>query len=99
MAQIYINSKGLRQHTLRLEEELRHIRKFIGLVEDCKEYDTMHQRELREMQELLEHMEMDTKQMRSITENILVEYDKIEREFVDELRKSRQDIERVFEKL
>ena len=66
MAQIYINSKGLRRHTLRLEEELRHIRKFIGLVEDCKKYDTMHQRELREMQELLEHMEMDMKQKKEI---------------------------------
>ena len=99
MAQIYINSKGLQQHTSRLEEEIRHVQKFIGFVKDCKEYDTMHQRELREMQELLEHMEMDMKQMRSITENILVEYDKIEREFVDGLRKSRQDMAHVFEKM
>ena len=49
--------------------------------------------------ELLKHMEMDMKQMRSITENILVGYDKIEREFVDGLRKSRQDMARVFEKM
>lgn len=98
MAQIYIHSEGLRQHIIRLEEEIQHIQKFIGLVESCKEYDTMHQRELREMQEILEHMEMNLKQMHSITENILVEYNKIEQGFVDELRKSRQDIERVFEK-
>lgn len=99
MAQIYIHSEGLRQHIIRLEEEIQHIQKFIGLVESCKEYDTMHQRELREMQEILEHMEINLKQMHSITENILVEYNKIEQGFVDELRKSRQDIERVFENL
>ena len=58
MAQIYIHSEGLRQHIIRLEEEIQHIQKFIGLVESCKEYDTMHQRELREMQEILEHMEI-----------------------------------------
>ena len=53
MAEVSFDLQKLAQRNLQTEEELRHVRRFLSLVEQCREYDTMHPGQLRDLLPLL----------------------------------------------
>lgn len=97
MAQIYINIRGLEQRNVQIEEQIRHIRRFIQLVEACREIDTMHQDELGDMQARLERMEQNLRQMMDVTETMMRKYLKMDREIQDQLKMIQKKASHQFE--
>lgn len=97
MAQIYVNIRGLEQRNVQTEEQIRHIRRFIQLVKACREIDTMHQNELRDMQARLERMEQNLRQMMDVTEAMMRKYLKMDREIQDQLKMIQKKSSHQFE--
>lgn len=97
MARIYIHFQGLEQQNDRMEEEIQHIRRFLHLVETCREIDTMHQKELRDICSRLEEMERNLRQIMDVTEMMMRKYRKINRETLDQLNGMQSRSSHLFE--
>lgn len=97
MAQIYIKIRGLEQRNVQIEEQIRHIRRFIRLVEACREIDTMHPNELRDMQARLERMEQNLRQIMDATEVMMRKYLKLNRDVQDQLERIQKKSSHLFE--
>lgn len=97
MAQIYIHFQGLEQRNAQTQEQIRHIRRFMQLVEACRQIDTMHQKELQDIQARLERMEQNLRQMMDVTETMVRQYLKLDREMQDQIQGIRHTASHLFE--
>lgn len=90
MAEVSLNLQKLAQRNLQTEEELRHVRRFLSLVEQCREYDTMHPGQLRDMQQRLEAMARNLAALHSVTDEAIERFAAMDRDLAGRLEASRQ---------
>ena len=90
MAEVSFDLQKLAQRNLQTEEELRHVRRFLSLVEQCREYDTMHPGQLRDMQQRLEAMARNLAALHSVTDEAIERFAAMDRDLAGRLEASRQ---------
>lgn len=82
---------------LQIEDEMRHIQRWMQLVEGCTEYDTMHLQQLQEIQRRLEQMHWDLAQLHGINERVLVQCAAMTRTLDDGLEEETWKLAQIFE--
>lgn len=97
MARLEVHPQQLTQFNLQIEEEIRHIRQWMQLVEECGEYDTMHLQQLQEMRQRLERMHLDLVQLHEINESVLVQCASMTRTLDDGLKEETWKFAQIFE--
>lgn len=94
--EFFLDPKRLEQRNENVQVQLRHVRHFLKLIEQSKEYDTMHQKELTRIQQRLTRMERNLSQLITVTDDALAEYRMLEHQMQDSMEQIRHDSSKIF---
>lgn len=95
MAELEVHPQKLTQLNLQLEEEIHHVRRLMQLLEECREYDTMHPKQLRDIHQRLEYINADLVHLQHVNEMILIRCAKMEENLNDGLKRQQRKILRI----
>lgn len=93
----YLDVDKLYGYSGQLTQELEHIRTFKHLVENCKLYDTMHQKELNDIYQRLERMELNLVKLIDANEEFVVQFKQLDNEMRDSMLAARNRATKLFE--
>lgn len=86
----------MEQHNRNVEDQLRHVRRLLGLIQQCKMQDPLHEQQLVRIQQRLIAMESNMQQLIRITDDAIDEYAKLTRHAQNELEDIGSELQSLF---